>query len=224
MLTIRYRQDRYESPCALVLGCFDGIHKGHALLIDEAKRTGLPVGLMLLDGKGEDELFTREERLWIAERAGVDFCLLVTLDHETMTTPPEAFLYEITSRIAVHTFVCGEDFRFGDGARGTPALLAKAHRTIVVPLLSDGEGKIASSRIKQYVRLGEMERANALLSVPYFVRGEVRHGRGVGRTYGFPTANIAWDRAKCPPGLGVYAVSVGEYRGIANYGGRPTFG
>ena len=222
MLAINYGE-RYPSPCTLILGCFDGIHRGHETLVQRAKQTGLPVGLMLLGGKGEKSLFTKEERLSIAEELGVDFCLIVKLD-EVRTTSAEDFLNCILSTINVRCFVAGEDFRFGAGAKGTPLLLASKRETVCCPLLTEEGKKISSTTVRLYIERGEIERANALLFLPFFVMGTVIHGREIGRTYGFPTANVVYPERKIALCQGVYAVRVGRFRGIANYGARPTFG
>lgn len=224
MLILTYGRETYSSPCAFVLGCFDGIHLGHDTLIRKAKETSLPVGLMLLKGKGDKTLFTMEERLVIAKGLGVDFCLLVELDDSTKHTPWDKFLDTVLEKINVKKFFCGEDFRFGDKAQGTPALIATKREVDASPLLKADGNKISSSKVREYVAMGNVKRANELLVSPFFVRGIVIHGRQVGRTYGFPTANIVYPTDKTPLGYGVYAVKVGEYMGIANYGGRPTFG
>ncbi|MBO5525997.1 MAG: riboflavin biosynthesis protein RibF [Clostridia bacterium] len=224
MLILNYGKETYPSPCAFVLGCFDGIHLGHDTLVQKAAETGLPVGLMLLKGKGEKALYTMEERLLIAEKIGVDFCLVVELNEETKRTRWDRFLETILNRIPVDTFFCGEDFRFGDRAEGTPALISTLKRVVAVPLLERNGRKISSSEVRRLVSEGNIRRANELLAYPFFVLGQVRHGRQVGRTYGFPTANILYPAEKTPLGFGVYAVRVGDKVGIANYGGRPTFG
>lgn len=224
MLVLEYGKGRYPSPCAFVLGCFDGIHLGHDTLIQKAKETSLPVGLMLLKGKGETTLFTVEERLLIAEKLGVSFCLLVELDDKTKHTPWNKFLDTILEQIPVDTFFCGEDFRFGDKAEGNPALIATKCKVVSSPLLTVNGKKISSSEVRKLVSDGKLKEANELLAYPFFVMGEVVHGREVGRTYGFPTANIVYPLGKTALGYGVYAVKVGEKVGIANYGGRPTFG
>ena len=222
MLTINYGE-RYSPPCTLILGGFDGIHRGHETLVARAKERGLPVGLMLLGGKGETVLFTKEERLSIAEELGIDFCLIVNLD-EVKDIPAETFLDGILSDFSVECFVSGEDFRFGAGAKGTPLLLSSKRETICCPLITENGEKISSSAVRLLIERGEIERANSLLYLPFFVMGKVEHGREVGRTYGFPTANIVYPKRKVPLGYGVYAVRVGRFRGIANYGARPTFG
>lgn len=222
MLTIEYGE-QFSEPCTLILGCFDGIHKGHQVLIERAKRTGLPVGLMLLGGKGDRILFTKEERLQIAEDFSIDFCLIVHLE-SVKNLPAEDFLSTILNTINVRYFVSGEDFRFGAGALGTPLLLASKRETLCCPLLTEDGKKISSTSVREYVELGNVEKANALLSTPFFVLGTVVHGREVGRTYGFPTANVVYPNRKINLGYGVYAVQVGTHRGIANYGSRPTFG
>ena len=126
---------------------------------------------------------------------------------------------------------CGEDFRFGKDASGTPALLkekAPCPVTVLPLAAKDGE-KIAVSRIKRLLAEGDMEKVNALLCAPYFVRGEAEHGRAVGRTYGFPTANLHLPAGKFPLKEGVYAARARlkngeEYPAIVNFGPCPTFG
>ena len=126
---------------------------------------------------------------------------------------------------------CGEDFRFGKDASGTPALLKERAPcpVTVLPLAALGGEKIAVTRIKQLLSEGEMEKVNALLCTPYFVRGIAEHGRAVGRTYGFPTANLRLPSGKFPLKEGVYAARARlkngeEYPAIVNFGPCPTFG
>ena len=126
---------------------------------------------------------------------------------------------------------CGEDFRFGKDASGTPALLKERAPcpVTVLPLAAFGGEKIAVTRIKQLLSEGEIGKVNALLCAPYFVRGVAEHGRAVGRTYGFPTANLRLPSGKFPLKEGVYAARARlergeEYPAIVNFGPCPTFG
>ena len=135
----------------------------------------------------------------------------------------------LEEKFAPCAFVCGDDFRFGYQAQGTPETLASATQVCVetVKLLKmDGE-KISSTAIKNYLANGETEKANALLGEEFFLLGQVYKDRQVGRTINFPTANIRYPEDKFPIKKGVYETRVcvdgKEYKGITNYGARPTF-
>ena len=220
----------YASPCVLLLGGFDGLHIGHKKLLDCAKAYGLPVGIMtILGGKGR-ELFTSVERREIFSRAGIDFFFSESFTPQFRDTGRETFLTNLLRRYNAKALVCGEDFRFGKGAAGTPDFL----RTFTgLPVLAedilqvDGQ-KVGTSFVKQYLAAGKVARANELLVFPFFLRGTVEAGRHVGHTYGFPTANFSYPPEKFPLKEGVYAIHAAldgkEYRGIANFGPCPTFG
>mgnify|MGYP005783141643 CR=1 FL=1 len=178
-------------PCALLLGGFDGFHKGHGSLLSAAKKTGLPVGLTALSGGKGGELFPLPEREDIFRALGFAFAdehILDALLKERAPCP-----------------------------------------VTVLPLAALGGEKIAVTRIKQLLSEGEIGKVNALLCTPYFVRGVAEHGRAVGRTYGFPTANLRLPSGKFPLKEGVYAARArlengAEYPAIVNFGPCPTFG
>lgn len=218
-------------PCALLLGGFDGFHKGHGSLLSAAKKTGLPVGLTALSGGKGGELFPLPEREEIFRALGFSFADEHILDGKFRETPAEDFLSDLFSRIPAKAVFCGEDFRFGKDAAGTPALLKERApcSVTVLPLAALGGEKIAVTRIKQLLSEGEIGKVNALLCTPYFVRGVAEHGRAVGRTYGFPTANLRLPSGKFPLKEGVYAARARlergeEYPAIVNFGPCPTFG
>lgn len=218
-------------PCALLLGGFDGFHRGHGSLLSAAKKTALPVGLTALSGGKGGELFPLPEREDIFRALGFAFADEHILDGAFRETPAEEFLSDLFSRIPAKAVFCGEDFRFGKDASGTPALLKERAPcpVTVLPLAAFGGEKIAVTRIKQLLSEGEIEKVNALLCTPYFVRGIAEHGRAVGRTYGFPTANLRLPSGKFPLKEGVYAARArlengAEYPAIVNFGPCPTFG
>lgn len=219
-----------EQPCALLLGGFDGLHVGHASLLKAAKETGLPVAITSIGGvkKGGD-LFTREERRVVFREAGVRYALEFDFTEELRATSAEQFIENILERVNAKALFCGEDFRFGKGAAGTPELLkeiAPCPVTVLPLTLVNGE-KAAVSHIKELLASGKIQEANALCS-GFFLQGEVEHGRQVGRTYGFPTLNLTYPDGKFPMKEGVYGgtvkTPVGEFSSIIHFGARPTFG
>ena len=220
----------YASPCVLLLGGFDGLHIGHKKLLDCAKKYRLPVGIMtILGGKGK-ALFTLAERREIFARAGADFFFCEAFTEQFRNTDRETFLQDLRRRYNVRAFVCGEDFRFGKDAAGTPQFIREfagipVHAADI--LCVDGK-KVGTSSVKEFLARGEVMQANRLLLFPFFLRGRVEAGRHVGHTYGFPTANLVYPKEKFPLKEGVYAVHADlegkTYRGIANFGPCPTFG
>lgn len=225
------RGKRYPAPCALLLGGFDGFHKGHAALLNEAKKCGLPVGLTSIAGcKAGGDVFTLAEREIIFERAGFSFVREIEFTEEFKNTSAEDFVKGLFLEIPVKALFCGEDFRFGRGASGTGERLKELAPcpVNVLPLTKSAGEKISASRLKKLVGEGETEALNALLSFPYFIEGIVEHGRQVGRTLGFPTANVSFGKGKLPLKEGVYGgraeTDSGTYRAVINVGSRPTFG
>ena len=217
-----------QTPCVLLLGGFDGAHVGHKQLFEKAKSYGLPIGVMtILGGKGKG-LFTLAEREEIFSSLGAHFVLPMRFEN-IQTLTPKQFLDGLLQELNVKAFVCGQDFRFGFQAAGDVQFLKEyTHGSVEIQnlLQIDGE-KVATSTIKNAIEQGKVEQANALLTTPFFVKGEVKRDRGIGKTICFPTANIAYPTGKFPLKQGVYhtQVKVGEktYQAITNYGARPTF-
>jgi riboflavin kinase/FMN adenylyltransferase len=146
--------------------------------------------------------------------------------------PAEAFVAEVLHQgIGARHVVCGPDFAFGHRRRGDTAFLTARAEALgigvtLVPLVSDAQGPLSSSRIRRELQDGYPERATAELGRPWAIRGEVAHGDKRGRTIGFPTANVALGR-HLEPARGVYAVTVRladgtMHNGVANIGRRPT--
>ncbi len=212
----------------MLLGGFDGLHVGHRRLLSRAQASGLPVGVMTIVGGKEGALFTPAEREDIFRRSGVDFAFELPFS-EIKDLSPENFAEVLRSEFSPKLFVCGEDFRFGAGAKGTPSTLKEGGQVCVevLPLLEMAGEKVSSRTVKRLLKEGEVARANELLGEPFFLLGEVQSDRKVGRTIGFPTANIAYPQEKFPLKKGVYETRVkldGKvYEGITNYGARPTF-
>ena len=212
----------------MLLGGFDGLHVGHRSLLACAKKSGLPVGIMTIAGSKDKGIFTFAEREQIFKESGVDFVFELPFE-EIKGLTPESFLNLLKENFAPSLFVCGEDFRFGANARGNAKTIQEWGQVCVevLPLL-EVQGEKASSRtVKKYLADGDIVKANALLGERFFLLGEVVKDRQVGRTMGFPTANILYPQEKFPLQQGVYETRVTvegvTYKGITNYGARPTF-
>ncbi len=212
----------------MLLGGFDGLHIAHRQLFARAKKSGLPVGIMtIVGGKGQG-IFTQKEREDIFARVGVDFVFELPFA-EIKDMPSKEFIELLRREFAPKLFVCGEDFRFGAGALGSPSELKSGGQVCVevIPLLQKEGEKISASRIKRALESGEVEKANELLGERFFLIGEVKKDRQIGRTMGFPTANIIYPLEKFPLKKGVYETRIWvdgrEYKGITNFGARPTF-
>ena len=173
----------------MLLGGFDGLHVGHRKLLQCAKKSGLPVGIMTIVGAKEQGLFTFREREDIFRESGIDFVFELPFA-EIKELSPKQFLQLLKKEFSPILFVCGEDFRFGANASGgAESLKTDGHvRVEVLPLVEVNGEKVSSRTVKAYLSRGEIESANALLGEPFFLAGEVVKDRQVGRTIGFPTA------------------------------------
>ena len=175
---------------AMLLGGFDGLHIGHRRLVERAKQSGLPVGVMTISGgKSEKNLFTFEEREEIFRSAGINFVFELPFS-EIKDLPPNDFIALLQKEFSPKLFVCGEDFRFGADALGTAESLKRGGQVCVEiqPLVEIKGEKVSSGTVKKLLSLGEVEKANGLLGEEFFLTGEVFKDRQIGRTIGFPTA------------------------------------
>lgn len=225
-------------PCILLLGYFDGVHAGHRKLIMRAEELGrrenCRVGIMTFCGqKSGKQVYVFSERAWIFERLGLDFIYAARYDDSFRATKAQDFLLRVLTDLNVKAFVCGEDFTFGkDAASRSDDLVRfckeRGIEVYVESLVNIGGTKAAATRAKMFLDEGNVEELARMLGDKYFVRGVVSsEGRHIGRRIGFPTANIHLSPEKYPLRTGVYAITADiegkKYRGIANYGPRPTF-
>ena len=231
-----------ENKSAVALGKFDGIHLGHRRLLDrvlEQKKSGLQTVVFTFYtsaasffGGETKELSTREEKRDMFARLGVDVLIEFPLNRETAATDPADFVTRYLAGQMRTAYLCaGSDISFGKGGAGDYALLADLSETcgyrveLIDKVRVDGE-EVSSTRVRQAVRAGEMEKVSAMLGMPYRVGGKVVHGRQLGRKLGMPTANLLPDERKLLPPNGVYysRAELGEktYRGISNVGYKPT--
>lgn len=213
--------------CVVTIGVFDGVHRGHAEIIDEAVNLaaarGVPSVLLTFvphpsevvrPGSHPPVLTTLVRRSELVEQLGVDvFCALpFTLEFSQMT--PAEFAHEaLVARLHASAVVVGDNFRFGHRAAGDLSTLAElgdafgfsAHG---ISLLREGETPISATSIRSCVQAGDMEAATAALGRPHRVDGIVERGDQRGRALGFPTANLRADAWAAVPADGVYAGKV----------------
>lgn len=229
---------------ALAFGMFDGVHTAHAALIKNAVRYAEANGLTpavftfsnspmdVLSPDGPHKLLTvKDEKLALFEALGVRYVCMPRFTDALASMPPYEFLSRIEKSTGCRYMAGGFNYRFGRGAAGDMAFMAgyAEKRGIAcgtLPPVSMKGGTVSSSRIRDMLDMGDVENAAALLGREYSVGGNVVHGREIGRTIGFPTANILPPEGKHIPGRGVYAGSA-EYCGksyvsIINIGLNPT--
>lgn len=219
---------------AVCIGKFDGIHRGHRLLLQEAEKSGLTI-VMFTFAAQRGALYGEEEKIQLAARLGVDVFLVIPFDRRFQEQTAEQFVKKILlARCGAKKIIVGDDFRFGYQRRGDIRLLQKMGKeygfeTIVKEkMVADGD-IISSTRIRTLVRQGRMREANALLGTPYRIAGEVQRGRQLGSSVlHTPTANLYPDSSKELPPYGVYAVLAEadgrQFAGVGNLGKKPTIG
>lgn len=228
---------------AVVIGKFDGLHRGHKLLLEqvlEKKEKGLLAVVFTFDPspaaffakKTLKGLTTKEEKRRFFRQLGIDVLVEFPMNDKTAATPPAEFITEILQKkLRAALIVAGTDLSFGDRGLGDCALLKKyasecGYRVQIIEKVYDGGEEISSTRVRDAVEKGRMEEAARLLGAPYAVMGTVVHGRRIGRTLGFPTVNQIPPVDKLLPPNGVYLSEVecrmGTFRGLTNVGTKPT--
>jgi riboflavin kinase/FMN adenylyltransferase len=238
-LTLGQVAETEVGPAALVLGVFDGVHRGHRTLLSASReaaaaRGARPVALVFEPPPIEvirpdhtlERLAPRLENLERIEAAGVR-PIAVRFDPELRDLPPEVFLDRLGPGIHPVAVVMTPDSAFGRDRAGTPERLAeigtqRGFEVVVIDPETD-DGLISSTRIREALAAGDLPTANRLLGRPYAVTGTVVRGDGRGRELGYPTANLRFDyRAALPP-LGIYAGGAIGQQALISIGKRPTF-
>lgn len=223
---------------ALLLGNFDGVHRGHQTLIKAAKERFSLVGVLLFDanpadlipslGKSHQILTSLEDKLSRFSSFGVDRAYIVHTDLSFLALRKQEFIDRVLKPMDPSLIVVGTDYSFGYRAEGDVKDLTEQFEVLALPLLQNNGEKIATRNIIQYLQKGEIEKANQELGYCYEIKGKVVHGLENGRNIGFPTANLALEFPYVLPKVGVYAgytkVDGKTYRSIINVGNNPTVG
>ncbi|AZQ09601.1 bifunctional riboflavin kinase/FAD synthetase [Shewanella khirikhana] len=231
--------------CVLTIGNFDGVHRGHAKviasLVERAKHFGLPATLMTFEPqpqelfRGDDapaRLSLLRDKIVLLDELGIDRLLCVNFNAKFAAMDPEHFIEDLLVRkLGVRYLVVGDDFCFGKSRAGNFEMLKKAGERFGFAVVNThsfmvGDLRVSSTAVREQLAKGNLEQARRLLGHPFTLCGRVAHGQKIGRTIGFPTANIALKR-KVVPVRGVFAVKLwwdgsDIYEGVANVGFRPT--
>lgn len=235
-----------EAPFVASVGFFDGVHIGHRHLIkqvkEEAKRLGLPSAIVtfpvhprkVLQKNYQPALLCGyEEKLEQLATTQIDYVISLPFTPELSRLSARSFMEEVLKeKIGVHTLFVGYDHRFGHNREEGFAAYQSYGEELGIHVIQAAEYQVegenvSSTKIRLLLKKGEIQRANSLLSYHYTLSGKIVEGYRVGRTIGFPTANMrSWERFKVVPELGVYAVLVHIrdiiYKGMLYIGTRPT--
>ena len=245
-----YQHSQLAPQCALTIGNFDGVHRGHqamlALLKNEARHRGIPSCAVTFEPHPRDyfaalarkpelapaRIATLRDKLGELDRCGIDQCVVLPFNARLASQPPEVFIQEVLLKgLGAHYVLVGDDFRFGVRRAGDYAMLDAAGERLGfdVARMNSYEvsnTRVSSSTVREALAQGDMARVAALLGRPYSISGHVVHGRKLGRDLGFRTLNLRFAHWK-PAASGIFAVRVAglgdqALPGVANLGIRPS--
>ena len=231
---------------AVTIGNFDGVHRGHARLVErllaKAREVGGPAIVFTFDPhpvrllrpeSAPPPLTWTDRKAQLLDELGVTAVIAYPTDEALLRLSPEEFFQRIVQeKLAAQAMVEGPNFFFGRGRAGNIETLAQLCAAAglsleMVPPVTIGNSIVSSSRVREAITAGDADLARQLLTRPYRVRGMVTHGSGRGAKIGFPTANLAAIDTLLPA-QGVYAAaalsSAGNWPAAVNIGPNPTFG
>jgi riboflavin kinase/FMN adenylyltransferase len=245
-----FRHPGLAPSCALTIGNFDGVHRGHqamlALLTNEARHRGVASCVMTFEPHPRDyfaglagkpdsaprRIATLRDKLSELERCGVEQTVVLRFGPQLSSLSPQAFIDDVLVA-GLHTryVLVGDDFRFGAKRAGDYTMLDAAGdaRGFDVARMMSYEvhgARVSSSAVRAALASGDMDLATALLGRPYSISGHVLHGKKLGRDLGFPTMNLRFAHPR-PAAMGIFVVRVhgltaSPLAGVANLGVRPT--
>lgn len=234
-----------QRPLSLSLGMFDGVHLGHKSIIDELAKVGSENNLdtailtfwphprfVLNPAEDLKLLNTLEEKISLIEKYGINHLFLKEFDEEFRNLTGEEFVRQIlVEKLNVKYLIIGYDHSFGKNRSGNFELLQKLSKELdfeveQMEAINIHENNISSTKIRNALLSGNIKEANEMLGYFYSVSGKVVHGKKLGRTIGYPTANIETESIKLLPKKGAYIVEVflddQQYKGMLSVGINPT--
>ncbi|HEY9236532.1 MAG TPA: bifunctional riboflavin kinase/FAD synthetase [Phenylobacterium sp.] len=239
------RLEEADKHAAVALGNFDGVHRGHQRVIAEAARAAMeqkaPLGVISFEphprqifqpGAPAFRIMKPDQRARALAALGVDVFYVLAFDQEMANLTDRQFVEDVLVRgLGVRHVAVGFDISFGKGRTGSPELMTRYGQEFgftvsVAEALGDGQEKFSSTGVRQALREGRPQDAAAILGRPFAIEGVVERGRQLGRTLGYPTANVALTDYVAPR-YGVYATRTRlpdgrEIAGVANIGVNPT--
>ncbi len=229
----------------VTIGSFDGVHKGHQKVLRQlqsiAKQSDtqsvvisfVPHPRIFFDPNTALKMLnTTDEKIALLEKQGLDYLILQTFDKNFASKNPDDFIKEMVSTLKMKHILMGYDHSFGKNAEGNYELVSRLskkynYETHLIEEAKIDDIKLSSTAVREALLAGNIEKANRILAYPYALTGLVVKGNQLGRTIGFPTANIeVSDKYKLFPKQGVYVVSAlvagQSVYGMINLGMRPT--
>jgi len=239
----------YFKLAVITIGTFDGVHTGHQQIIHQLKEeagkchgetviiTFDPHPRKIVHGATKEIklINTLDEKIELLEKSGIDHLVVIPFTEAFSQMSAEEYIDEfLIRRFNPHTIIIGYDHRFGKGRTGNYELMEKmstvfSYVLCEIPVHLLNAISVSSTRIREAISTADIETANDLLGYSFFFSGVVVEGNKLGRTIGYPTANLnVANPEKLIPGNGVYAVEIGlegsieRFRGMMNIGVRPT--
>ena len=234
---------KIEEDTVITLGKFDGLHRGHELLMENLlawrEKYHYKAVVFTFDIPPRQKvndvdmrvLTTNEEKRAIFERTGVDYLIECPFTKDVMCMEPKAFIEWMVRSLHARCFVVGNDFHFGHNRTGDYRVLQQyaselGYDVVVLDKIQEDGRDISSTYIREEINLGHIEKANYLLGYEFFVQSMIIHGRQLGRKIGIPTINMELPKEKLLPPNGVYATRVfldgTWHKGVRNVGCKPT--
>ena len=233
---------KIEYDTAITVGKFDGVHRGHHLLASDIiskKALGYKSCMITFTNSPRQKLYddnspsliTNNEKVYMLERAGLDYLIECPFDERLMNTEANDFVDFLCKNLNMKYMVSGSDFTFGKKGLGDTALLKelaknKGFEYKEISKIRINNRDISSSYIREELKEGHLDIVNDMLGYDYFVWGEVVHGAHLGTKIGIPTINIMPEKTKLVPKFGVYVTSIDFdgriYHGVTNVGTKPS--
>jgi len=248
-MKIYHHIDDFEpvKNAVVTIGTFDGVHLGHRKIIEQVKQlakesggetvilTFFPHPRMIIHPEDQDlkMINTMDEKAHLLEQLGVDHLIITPFSRDFSNQTAEEYIRDIlVNKIGTKTIVIGYDHHFGKDRQGSLADLQRlapvyGYKVVEIPEQDIHHVAVSSTRIRQALLGDQIELANEFLGYPFFISGKVNRGDQIGRTIGYPTANILIEEPyKLIPGEGIFAVYVWlgdqKYKGMGYIGHRPT--